>query len=74
MNIFKIVLMSCLLFLTLVVKGQDQILQNSEMAEAEFHTAINPTDSNNIVVATMRGFDDVTNSFFSILMKTTLFN
>jgi len=46
--------------------GQDQVVQQSDLAEAEFHTAINPTDEDNIVVVTMHGFQDVTDSYFSI--------
>jgi len=46
--------------------AQDQILQKSDRAEAEFHTAINPLDSNNIVLATMHGFSNVEDSYFSI--------
>jgi len=50
----------------LFIYAQDGIVMQSEFAEAEFHVAINPTDENNIVVVTMHGFSDVTNSFFSI--------
>jgi len=66
MNISKLLLIPFLLFLSLYLKAQDQIVQNSETAEAEFHTAINPMDSNNIVVVTMRGFDNVEDSYFTI--------
>lgn len=54
------------LFILQKTVAQDQILQQSDLAEAEFHTAINPLDSNNIVLVTMHGFSDVTNSYFSI--------
>ena len=66
MHIYKIIFISVLTLLSLSTIAQDKIIQDSELAEAEFHTAINPTNSNNIVVVTMHGFEDVTDSYFSI--------
>lgn len=66
MKSYRLNIITILLLLCQFINAQDQLLQTSEQAEAEFHTAINPTDSNNIVVVTMRGFDEVENSYFSI--------
>jgi len=49
------------------LSAQDfQLSDTDDIAEAEFHVAINPTDTNNIVVCTMHGFAQVTDSYFSI--------
>lgn len=48
------------------IHAQDKILNKSELAEAEFHTAINPLDTNNIVLVTMHGFDSVEDSDLTI--------
>ncbi len=66
MKTHKFILLSVLIFLSLTAIAQDNIVQDSELAEAEFHTAINPTNNANIVVVTMHGFEDVTDSYFSI--------
>jgi len=54
-----------LLFCT-VLFGQEQILSENGNAEAEFHVAINPIDSNNIVVATMKGYQNAEDSHLTI--------
>jgi len=49
------------------VFAQDIALTDTDnIAEAEFHTAINPTDESNIVVATMHGFSGFNDSYFDI--------
>ena len=59
--VFLFFLMSHALF------AQDKPLTNTEdIAEAEFHTVINPTDNSNIVLTTMHGFEGVDDSYFSI--------
>jgi len=66
MKIYHVIHVVAFLLSSLFVVAQDQLLQKSILAEAEFHTAINPLDSNNIVVVTMRGFEGVEDSYFSI--------
>ncbi len=46
--------------------AQDVLLNDAQRPQSEFSTAINPTDTNNIVLVTMHGFDDVTQSFLTI--------
>lgn len=41
--------------------AQDEVLNDANEAEAEFHVAINPIDSNNMIVATIRGFAGTSN-------------
>ena len=49
--------------------GQDEILNDSELAQAEFHAAINPLDNNHIVLATMHGFETIEDSYFTIYIS-----
>ncbi len=48
-----------LLFFSLcpaLIFSQDVLVNDADLPEAEFHVAINPTDTNNIVLAVQRGF------------------
>lgn len=58
MYIYRIAIFSAIILSSLCVKAQDEVLQSSELVEAEFHTAVNPTDNNNIVLVSMTGFTD----------------
>jgi len=44
------------LFLSITLFAQEGIVNDGNLPEAEFHTAINPTNTDNMVVATMSGF------------------
>jgi hypothetical protein len=58
-----------ILLLTLTVSwvyGQDNILRDTNLSQAEFSVAMNPLDSNNIVLVTMHGFERIEDSYFSI--------
>lgn len=56
-----------LLFATLQLFAQNNIVENGALPESELHVAINPVDSNNIVLAVMKGtFDSDTFSRISI--------
>ncbi len=60
-----------LVLATTLTYAQDAPLtMTDDLAEAEFHTVINPTDPNNIVVATMHGFETIGDSYFSIYYST----
>lgn len=59
-----------LLFNFLSVFSQDIILNNSTLPEAEFHVAINPLDSNNIVLAVQHGFGDPNGGDLNIYYST----
>ncbi len=61
---YQIILL--LTLVTLQAYGQDNILRDTDLSQAEFSVAMNPLDSNNIVLVTMHGFDDVSDSYFSI--------
>ena len=53
--------------LTQTLFAQNQIVEDGALPESELHVAINPTDSNNIVLAVMKGtFDSDTFSRISI--------
>lgn len=52
----KYILSLTLFLLSLSIFSQDIIVNDANNPEAEFHTAINPLDTNNIVLATMNGF------------------
>lgn len=43
-------------FLYLSLSAQEELLNDGAFTEAEFHVAINPTDSSNIILVTMYGF------------------
>lgn len=58
-----------LLFITNFVFSQDEILNDSELAQAEFHAIINPLDNNHIVLATMHGFETIEDSYFTIYIS-----
>ena len=64
----KTVLLICtMLILAFNLNAQDvQLSDTDDIAEAEFHVAINPTDTNNIVVCSMHGFSGIEDSYFSI--------
>ncbi len=47
-----------LVIISLLLNAQDEILNDAEYPEAEFHVAMNPLDTNNIILATMHGFND----------------
>jgi hypothetical protein len=53
-----IIIQSILYLLAISVMSQDIIMNDAPLPEAEFHTAINPTDNNNIVLATIHGFSN----------------
>lgn len=38
-----------------LLQAQDSLVVDAEFPDSEFHVAINPTDSNNIIIATMHG-------------------
>lgn len=60
-------LTALLLAFTQCLFGQNQIVEDGALPESELHVAINPTDSNNIVLAVMKGtFDSDTFSRISI--------
>lgn len=43
------------LLLTTLLPAQDSLVIDAGLPDSEFHVAINPTDSNNIIIATMHG-------------------
>jgi hypothetical protein len=49
----------CGIIISLSINAQDEPVYDAELPEAEFHVAINPTDTNNIVLATISGSRDV---------------
>ncbi len=61
-----------LVFITfsLIVQSQDALLEDGNLPEAEIHAAINPTDSDNIVVAAQHGFADPNDFNLSIYYTT----
>lgn len=56
------------LFLKLsnTIQSQDIIVNDGNLPEAEFHVAINPVDTNNIILATMHGFNSQNGNFITI--------
>ena len=42
---------------------QDAVVNDASLPEAEFHTAINPLDSSNMIIATIYGYGDEINGF-----------
>jgi len=58
----SVILILALLFGGFHLNAQDLALEESEFPESEFDVAINPTDNNNIVVATMRTEEAFTSS------------
>ena len=62
----KLSLFFALLLFSGILTAQDRILRDSDREEAEFSTAIDPQDSNNIILATMHGFEEITESFLTI--------
>ena len=55
----KYITFPILFLLSLSVFSQDVIIEDAEKPEAEFHAAINPLDSNNIVLTTQHDFGGV---------------
>lgn len=51
----KITLLLYTLLFVNILLAQDGVVVGADLPESEFHVAINPTDSNNIIVATMHG-------------------
>lgn len=49
------------LFFSQLNFAQDGVVNDANEAEAEFHVAINPLDSNNMIVATIHGFSGTSN-------------
>lgn len=62
----RLLFFTLILFRTSLMFSQDQLLNDNDLSEAEFHTAINPTNSSNVVLATMHDFEDVDESYFTI--------
>ena len=52
----KYITFAILFLLSLSVFSQDVIVEDANKPEAEFHAAINPLDSNNIVLTTMHHY------------------
>jgi hypothetical protein len=59
--LFKTPIMKCPLYILIsillanLLHAQDSLVVDAELPDSEFHVAINPTDSNNIIIATMHG-------------------
>lgn len=52
--------------LNVTLYSQDTLVRNASLPEAELHAAINPLDSNNIVLSVQHGASDPHGSFLSI--------
>ncbi len=52
------------------LRAQDEIVEDASHPEAEFHVAINPTDTNNIVLATIHGFAEVDSGNYIMVYYT----
>ncbi len=48
------------------VLSQDQMIDNGDLPQAEFHVAINPLDSNNMVLATMQNNGEILNIYYTL--------
>jgi len=62
----KLLILLCVLSYGLVSTAQDIIVNDANLPEAEFHVAINPNDTNNIIIATIHGFGDANGNNFTI--------
>jgi len=49
-----------------LLRAQDAIIDDEERPQAEFDVSINPMNDDNIIVATMHGFSEITESFLSV--------
>jgi hypothetical protein len=58
MKTIRTCLLLCILLSGLASLAQEHLLYNATLPEAEFYTAIDPQDTNHIVLATIYGFGD----------------
>jgi len=71
----RLQLLFLLSLLTCSLISQDKLLDNDPtLSHAEFNVAMNPLDSNNIIVASMHGFGDVSESYLTIYYSSDFGN
>jgi hypothetical protein len=66
----KSILFALMLLISCRLFAQNEIVKDGELPEAEMHVAINPLDSNNIIVAVMKGYANDT--FSRIVIYRTI--
>ena len=62
----KLIISLWILSFGLISVAQDTLINDANLPEAEFHVAINPNDTNNIIIATIHGFGDSNGNNFTI--------